>query len=178
MYRTTDYAKVQKLARWMHDSFEVRQSGENRSEWFLRDGSPEWMRDVIFAGSDDTSFYYAYEFAHEAIEAIANADDEDSIRDAFNELEPDVYTADLTAWLAENVNHVYWLTQVLEDLDIKDGLQALMAAQAEHKRHVAEQVLQALIDYSGEWEDPADNMDPEDFDYDWAEDNNVYPFGS
>lgn len=41
----------------------------------------------------------------------------------------DVYTADLTKWLADSVYNVEYLTQALEEYDPKDGFQLLTMAQ-------------------------------------------------
>lgn len=41
----------------------------------------------------------------------------------------DIYTANLTKWLNQSPSHVYYLTEVLEDSDIKDGFQLLGLAQ-------------------------------------------------
>jgi len=41
----------------------------------------------------------------------------------------DTYTSDLTGWLNQSASHVYYLTEVLENHDIKDGFQLLTMAQ-------------------------------------------------
>jgi len=41
----------------------------------------------------------------------------------------DIYTSDLTEWLNDNENNVYYLTDVLEEMDIKDGFKLLEIAQ-------------------------------------------------
>ena len=41
----------------------------------------------------------------------------------------DIYTANLTKWLNQSASHVYYLTEVLEGNDIKDGFQLLALAQ-------------------------------------------------
>lgn len=158
---------VPQLAKQMHESLERRESGDKRQEYFLKEGSPQWMRDVVFAASDNTSFYTVYDFVNEAVGVIADCeDDEDEIRDAINEIEADVYTAELTAWLAENVNHVNFISDVLSEFgeDIGDGFQLLAAAQAEHKHQVANAVYEALKALAdGEEDDDGDDPDvPQD----------------
>lgn len=147
MYRTTDYAKVQKLASTILKHMHVRNTAEHKDgEWFLTDTAPSYASDVIYAGSDGTSLYYAYEFGHDALEAIANAnDDESSVQDAIHEIEADIYTADLTAWLADHVQHVAWLDEALSEFGTRNGFTALAQAQSLHKQSVADAVLQALM---------------------------------
>lgn len=149
MYRTADYTKVKKLADAMLKAMHVKDD-----EWFLIDGAPAWMKDIIYAGSDGTTLEYAYEFGHDALEAIANADDdESSIQDAIREIEADIYTADLTAWLAESVQHVAWLDEALSEFGSRDGFAALSQAQMLHKQAVADAILQALIEQAEDTDD-------------------------
>jgi hypothetical protein len=63
----------------------------------------------------------------------------DELRDdIIYNIEADIYTANLTAWLASDIKNVYYLTEVLESMDIKDGSQLLSYAQIEQKREIYE----------------------------------------
>jgi len=42
----------------------------------------------------------------------------------------DVYTGDLTEWLNSNNNNVYYLTEAIDQYEIKDGFRALATAQS------------------------------------------------
>jgi len=42
----------------------------------------------------------------------------------------DIYTKGLTEWLNSDISNVYYLTEVLEETDVKDGFQLLVMAQA------------------------------------------------
>lgn len=111
----------------------------------LKDDSPEWMKDVIRTVHgdklpDDTT----YRFIEMAIDAIADCGDEDEIEERLFELEPDVYTSDLTEWLHARNDHVYYLTEALEEYDLHDGFQALSVAQAKHIQEVAFDTLRAI----------------------------------
>lgn len=53
---------------------------------------------------------------------------EDVLLDAIDR-EVNIYTSDLTSWLNQSASHVYYLTEVLESNDIKDGFQLLTMAQ-------------------------------------------------
>ena len=112
----------------------------------MKDGSPDWMRDnVIFPAHDDKMpDDTTYRFIEMAVDAIADCENEDEIEERIFEIEPDIYTSDLTAWLNERNDHVYYLTEALEEMDIKDGFALLSAAQAIQIREVAFSVLGSL----------------------------------
>lgn len=102
---------------------------------------------------DTTSLYsnYARDFVHDALHYISDNSDK-SLEDLRGELsiEPDpyTYTYQLTDWLHENNNHVYYLTEVLENFgDIDDGFNLLALAQQRHKEEIAQRTIDALIDY-------------------------------
>ena len=118
----------------------------------LKDGSPEWMHDVIRAAHED-SFPddTIYEFVDRAVNAFAESEDPN---DAIYEVEPDVYTSDLTEWLHRRADHVFYLTQALEESETRDGFQALQAAQGIQIREVAELTLSALQEVAEKWEEP------------------------
>src|SRR5258708_22985337 len=86
----------------------------NGSEFVhLKNNSPQWMTDVsrTVHGEklpDDTT----YAFISKCADAIADATD---ANDAVSEIEPDVYTHNLTAWLHSRADHIYYLTEVLEE---------------------------------------------------------------
>jgi hypothetical protein len=88
-----------------------------------------------------------YQFTMEALALIADCDatDENELHNLDCEIEADVYTGELTHWLAENINHVQYLTEVLERDRITDGIQAIMAAQVAAKTAVFNTVLAYLL---------------------------------
>lgn len=160
MRTTTDYSKVQTAAKEVLAALHVRKSGDNRDEYFLADGSPDWMSDIMLAGIEDTSLYIAYEFGHEALEAIARADaDESEIREEIDQIEADIYTREVLNWLAENLNHVSWMDEVMNNGLWEDGsaLDLLQSAQAMHKHAVAWAVLNALEARAGDMPDEDDS---------------------
>jgi len=64
--------------------------------------------------------------------------DMDDIRDSiFEEIEPDCYTANLTAWLNTKPSRVYYITEVLEEFgEFRDGFQLLAMAQQQEIEEV------------------------------------------
>jgi len=133
---------IVKLAKEMQEQMTTGRRNDDTRYYHLKDGHPEWMTDVIHAVHedklpDDTT----YEFISDALDIICDLEDdatENDITEAiFERTQPDVYTSDLTAWLNARNDHVYYLTEALEEMDIKDGFQALSMAQAKHKEEVA-----------------------------------------
>lgn len=61
------------------------------------------------------------------------------------ELEPDVYTSDLTEWLNEDIKNVYFLSEALQEFNPIDGFKALSQAQATYKRQILEEVIKQVL---------------------------------
>lgn len=83
-------------------------------------------------------------FAYQSLNTIidSNAKSEEQAHEAIDAMEPDVYTGRLTAWLAENAYHVYYLTDAIKDYSAEDGFQALAIAQ----QLAMQEVGHALVD--------------------------------
>jgi hypothetical protein len=115
----------------------------NGSEFIhLKDNSPQWMTEVIRTVHgeklpDDTT----YAFISKCADAIADAED---ANDAITSIEPDIYTHNLTAWLHSRADHVYYLTEVLEESEVKDGFQLLSAAQQKQIQEIGFALISAL----------------------------------
>lgn len=132
---------IQTLAKEMSQAFEgaTRVNGESFRK--LKEGSPEWMNEVSHAAhADMMPEDWRYVFIEEACDALADADNIDEV-----ELEADIYTNDLTAWLHSRADRVYRLTEALEEgIDFKDGFKLLSYAQYLEKREVLDAVKEAL----------------------------------
>lgn len=57
----------------------------------------------------------------------------------------EIYTWDLTAWLAESVYHVEYLDQALDAFEPKDGIQALQVANQLYKEAIARSLIHELF---------------------------------
>jgi hypothetical protein len=123
-------------------------SGE--SYVYLEISAPEWMRDIAYkAHGNRVPDDYIWQYIQDALEIITEVDDdasEEEVRDQFYEIEADIYTSSLTEWLGSNVSNVYYLTEVLEEMEIKDGFQLLAVAQQKQRQEVAEAVLQGICE--------------------------------
>lgn len=139
------------LAGELYDALETRTRKDGATFVCLKDDAPEWASEVVHkAHGDEGPNDATYKFIERVAGAIhdAEAEDEDSANEAVYEIESDPYTAHLTAWLAENVYHVYYLTEVLEEFggDIKDGFQLLGFAQQKQIQEIGGLLVSALVE--------------------------------
>lgn len=108
------------------------------------DDTPEWIMDMIReAHGDKLPDDYVYNWIDSALSAISDGMTEDDLYERVDST-VDSYTAALTAWLASDVNRVYYLTEVLEENDVKDGFSALAQAQYREIEEVFMSVLNAI----------------------------------
>jgi hypothetical protein len=122
-----------------------RKSRTNGDEFVcLKDGSPQWMTDVVRSVHgdklpDDTT----YSFISQCADALAESDS-DEPSDAIYEIEPDTSTHDLTGWLHARNDHVYYLSEVMEECSPTDGFSLLTMAQQKHIHEVGSALVSAL----------------------------------
>jgi len=88
-----------------------------------------------------------YEFTSRVLDQIADidTDSEDDAQEAINELEPDMYTNELTAWLARSCNNVSYLDDAVEN-GARGGFSILSQAQYAAIREVGGIVLSFICD--------------------------------
>jgi hypothetical protein len=150
----SDTTSIQKLAADLSKALETKKRDNGQEFVSLKDGSPEWMTQVIRSAHgdklpDDT----VYSFIEKAADALANASEDAEPSDVILELEPDPYTAGLTAWLHARVDHVYYLTECLEENPYDDGFQLLAAAQQKQIHEVGYALVSALEEAAESIED-------------------------
>ncbi len=139
----TETKTVQQLASELADAFETRTRNDGQKFVVLKDGSTKWMTDVCHKAHGDTlPDDTIYGFCERAAYVIADAEEPE---EAIDEMEPDPYTHNLTAWLHARADHVYFLTEALEEgTGITDGFQLLMRAQQIQIHEIARTLLAAL----------------------------------
>jgi trans-aconitate methyltransferase len=144
---------VSELAGELSNALESKTRDSGATFLCLAKDSPQWMTDVIrkVHGDklpDDTT----YDFIKRAACQLADVqeDDPDACTEAIESMESDVYTNDLTGWLHARVDHVYFLTQALEEFEPKDGFFALQQAQNIHIREVGHALLAELAALAAE----------------------------
>lgn len=133
-------ATLQDRAREARGYFELAQRPGQDSDqpgyWRTKDGRPEWIVDLCRAAHKDAGIMpddERYCFIVEALDALAEADDPDEAED---EIEADVYTADLTAWLHSHVSRIEYLEEAIREHGVREGFAALQLAQYLERREV------------------------------------------
>ncbi len=102
MTTTTDIRSLAKIAA---QSFETRTRDNGDEFYTITDGSPEWVRDLVYAAHGDfLPDDYRYKLASDACEWIADSDDPYETGSEFADEAVDVYTGRRLAWLASNLN--------------------------------------------------------------------------
>ena len=138
---------VRKLAQKMADSFKWDKRNDGTGFYHMDQATQTvWMREVIrdVHGDklpDDT----VYDFIYQTVNAICDSSESDDLYEVISEIEPDIYTHDLTKWLHQRPDHVYYLTQATEEFGpIDDGFRLLAIAQQLQIHEVGHAVIQAL----------------------------------
>jgi len=133
-----------------------RDSGEVHIH--LKEGAPEALTDLVRAalvarGSLMMPDDYRYEMVWEALDTIAELDadaDENVARDRFAEVEPPIYTTELTAWLASRADRYVYCDEAAEeyggDMAGDIMLRLLALGWLAEFREVAESVLTTLME--------------------------------
>lgn len=123
----------------------TRDNGETFKH--LNDDKAEWMQDLCHEAHgrmlpDD----HKYQFIFEALSALVDHDGNED--DARESIEADIYTSDLTAWLASSNSRMEYVNDAvsngLVDTSNFDMVNAMQAGQLEEKREVFESVLNSL----------------------------------
>jgi len=148
-------ATIASVASAMYDNME-RGKRDDGSIYYSLKERIEWQSDIIHGAhldrmpSDDI-----YERINDILSALADMDDdatEDEASDRMYEIETDVYTSDLTAWLHSDNRNVSYLEEA-QACGVTDGFQLLTMAQAEYIMEIARAVLAGIVKYIEEIED-------------------------
>lgn len=135
------------MAQEMFDNFEWKERKNGKKFYCQKEPRKEWITDICReAHGDRLPSDDIYEVIVEALERIAESEDEDSAIDLIAEIEADVYTSNLTAWLNSNNYNVYYLTEAIEELELTDGFKVLAGAQYQWKQEIANSVLNGLLE--------------------------------
>jgi len=143
---------VQELAEEYYKYFEYKERDNGDRFVCLKDDRPEELRDLVYKAHDKMMpDDYKYQYIHDAIEMIADADD-DRLEEP--EIEPDVYDSDLFDWLSSNLTRQYYVDEAVNDIGHgKSITDDIMYGQVEEKREVYFSVLESLRDITEEMEE-------------------------
>lgn len=145
---------IRELAEKMDNSLILNTRADGSDYWWVKDDKSEpWMMQVIVSVRSVTcADDYNLQFVRESLSAIAEYDNLD---DAYDSLEADVYTSDLTRWLASSVNRTTICDEAVEEYGGEPGkiTDILMLGQLSEKRSVFDAVVSELERLVSESED-------------------------
>lgn len=133
----------------------------------LKDGAEDWISDAIYNAHDGTPpDDTIYQFCEDAADHFAERDEDadmDDFLESIREIEPDIYTSDLTKWLHARNDHTQYLTQATSEFGpIEDGDQLLSLAQMTQRHEIAYSLLDFVEnirkDLINDLEDLADDL--------------------
>jgi hypothetical protein len=146
--------KIQEKARKYSSMFEIGKRNDGKSFVKIKDSytdnePKELMESVRAAHGDRSPNDWVYTTYSELMDKVAEWDfaSVEALEDTRHEIVDgyvDIYTADLTAWLAEDINNVWYLTETLEEFQPKDGFQLLSMAQYRAIDEVMQEVVNLL----------------------------------
>lgn len=152
---TTTTTTLQTLAKEARSHFSTDKR-DNGNVFWKTDGKEEWVRDLCLAAHEDGGMLpddIRYEMIVEALNALEEYDDADDARDS---IEADIYTHELTSWLASNNSRQYYCDEAANEFGLgadADTTTRLSWGQLSEKWEVFESVRQSLEDRLEELED-------------------------
>lgn len=117
------------------------------------------VRDMFFEAGMDIDDYH-FSWLDNYMRAVADEVENTPYKPNFDDIhykvrdsiEADVYTSNLTEWLNSKNSRVYYLTEALEEIELKDGFKLLAYAQTREIEEVYQmgfEVIQKYIEYMG-----------------------------
>ncbi len=137
---------IQTIAKVMLDNLEHKTRTDG-SDYVCNKVSVDWQKDIIHkAHEDKLPNDYTYQFIEDALLVLADSDPGEE-EDAIYEIEPAVYTSELTRWLNSRCDRVYYIEEAVKEHGQTDGFQILMTAYGIEQQEVARLVLQGIREY-------------------------------
>lgn len=133
----------------MYDNIVLKERANKTKFWITKE-TIEWQQNIIreahmgrFPGD------YEYETIWNILATFSDNDigNVEVAREQLYEIEPYIYTHDLTAWLHNSSGNVYYLTEALEEYQTTDGFEALRLAHHKFIMDVGDHLLNAIEEY-------------------------------
>ncbi|MGH6629302.1 MAG: hypothetical protein ACREB3_06195 [Burkholderiales bacterium] len=133
--------------------FEQKTRDKGEKFWTLKNGRPQWAQDMVQEAHDTGGGNlmlpddWRYESIVDALDRIQDASDDADLDELADEIEADVYNADLLKWLSSHLERAGYVDEAVNNLGWdKDGgiFRAIQAGQIAEKREVYFSVLATL----------------------------------
>lgn len=124
----------QKIEKYSN-CFEVGTRNDGSSYTFLKDDAPAKLSVAVRkAHGDKLPDDFVYGTFADLLQRLSeytidSTDDIENYRHEIVDNYVDIYTHDLTKWLASDIGNVYYITQAIEEYGVTDGFQVLATAQ-------------------------------------------------
>lgn len=145
-------ATIQSLAESMYQAFEQKSRDNGDKFWSLKNGSPEWMTNVIHqAHGDMMPDDWRYSIIRDCLVSIGDAGDDasaDDMRDQATEWadsDVDVYNTTLANWLASHSHRGCYTDDAIEEFGF-DAKRGIFGAIAIGQMLERQEVYNTLID--------------------------------
>ena len=145
---TTKEKTIASIAREMLDNMEYK-TRDNGDKFASCKEQIQWQTDIIFDAHPDHRLPSdsVYDVICETLELLQDVETESDAEERIREIEADVYTSNLSKWLADHGQNIDYLTQAIEEFGAQDGFNALSTAQYLFKQEIANAVLQGIKAY-------------------------------
>ena len=142
---------INKVAESIYSNLELKTRNDGTEFYSLKDDI-SWQRDIIYKAHldrlpDDTIYSKINDFCELLADLDDDATEDDAMEVIYNNSDADIYTSNLTSWLNEDNNNVYYLTEVLEEMQITDGFQALSMAQSRFFEEIGIALIGGINEY-------------------------------
>lgn len=88
-----------------------------------------------------------YDRIYSILGELMECDSDDRAKDTIYEMEADVYTTDLTRWLHDHNENVYYLTEAMTEGCCDDGFALLQWAQCIYIREIGQALITGIEKY-------------------------------
>jgi len=141
---------IQTIAQEMCDNFELVKRDDG-SEFYRAKEIIDWQSDIVMEAHFDgdrmpnDDIYSRIDTFLSIFSGLDEDATEEDFRTLIYETEADVYTSDLTSWLNADNRNVYYLTEALEEYELKEGFQVLSIAQKLYIEEIGNGLLNGII---------------------------------
>lgn len=145
---------VIELAETYQDQFEFKTRNEDETYVAVKSDAEdhEQLKSLIEeAHGDFLPDDYRHRFVYDALIAIAECDPTDELDDAFQWIEPDVYTSDLVKWFGSNTQRIGYVNEVRDDYgctNFDSVVDEIRAGQERERHEVYHTVLTTLRNHA------------------------------
>lgn len=155
--------QAKSLADILAGSFETRERQSGGTFHALKDNAPEWVSDAVRAAHGerlpcDWIYQQCDSIASDIRQAIVHDDREPEDIADYIEIEPDIYTANVTAWLADHLDNLNYCNQYATEFGFDNSNEAptdqvtslISGGQYLAKREIADVMIAAFV---AQWEE-------------------------